>query len=187
MRQALGPGALGRPRGIGWRGRREGGLGWGIHVNPWLIHINVWQASFNFMVAITISSDFRAQENKISHCCHFSPSTCHEVMGLDAMVLVFWMLSFKPTFSLSSFTFIRRLFSSSSLSAIRVVSPAYLSLLIFLLAVLITACAASSQAFCKMYSAYTLNKQGDNIQLWHTPFPILNQWVTLILLFLDMI
>ena len=89
MRQALGPGALGRPRGIGWRGRREGGLGWGIHVNPWLIHINVWQASFNFMVAITISSDFRAQENKISHCCHFSPSTCHEVMGLDAMVLVF--------------------------------------------------------------------------------------------------
>ena len=33
-----------------------------------------------------------------------SPSICHEVMGLDAMILVFWMLSFKPTFSLSSFT-----------------------------------------------------------------------------------
>ena len=29
-----------------------------------------------------------------------SPSICHEVMGLDAMILVFWMLSFKPTFSL---------------------------------------------------------------------------------------
>ena len=43
----------------------------------------------------------------------FSPSICHEVMGLDAMILVFWMLSFKPTFSLSSFTFINRLFSSS--------------------------------------------------------------------------
>ena len=42
-----------------------------------------------------------------------SPSICHEVMGLDAMILVFWMLSFKPTFSLSSFTFIKRLFSSS--------------------------------------------------------------------------
>ena len=42
-----------------------------------------------------------------------SPSTCHEVMGLDAMILVFWMLSFKPTFSLSSFTFIQRLFSST--------------------------------------------------------------------------
>ena len=40
-RQVLGPGALGRPRGIGWRGRWEGGLGWGIHVNPWLIHVNV--------------------------------------------------------------------------------------------------------------------------------------------------
>ena len=48
------------------------------------------------------------------------------------MIFVFWMLSFKPTFSLSSFTFIKRLFSSSSLSAIRVVSSAYLRLLIFL-------------------------------------------------------
>ena len=48
-----------------------------------------------------------------------SPSICHEVMGPDAMILVFWMLSFKPTFSLSSFTFIKRLFSSFSLSAIR--------------------------------------------------------------------
>ena len=50
-----------------------------------------------------------------------SPSICHEVMGPDAMILVFWMLSFTPTFSLSSFTFIKRLFSSS-LFAIRVVS-----------------------------------------------------------------
>ena len=41
MRQALGPGALGRPRGIGWRGRWEGGSGWGTHVNPWLFHFNV--------------------------------------------------------------------------------------------------------------------------------------------------
>ena len=47
-----------------------------------------------------------------------SPSISYEVMGPDAMILVFWMLSFKPTFSLSSFTFIKRLFSSSSLSAI---------------------------------------------------------------------
>ena len=43
MRQVLGPGALGGPRGIGRRGRWEGGLGWEIHVNPWLIHVNVWQ------------------------------------------------------------------------------------------------------------------------------------------------
>ena len=41
MRQVLGPGALGRPRGIGWGGRWEGGSGWGTHVNPWLIHVNV--------------------------------------------------------------------------------------------------------------------------------------------------
>ena len=69
-----------------------------------------------------------------------------ELMGPDAMILVFWMLSFKPTFSLSSFTFIKRLFSSS-LCAIRVVSSAYLRLLIFLLAILIPACASSSPAF----------------------------------------
>ena len=56
----------------------------------------------------------------------FPPSICHEVMGLDAMILVFLMLSFKPAFSLSSFTIIRRLFSFSLLSAIRVVSSTYL-------------------------------------------------------------
>ena len=106
-----------------------------------------------------------------------SPSICHEVMEPDAMILVFWMLSFKPTFSLSSFTFIKRLLSSSSLSAIRVVSSAYLSLLIFPPAVLIPACASSSLVFLMMYSAYKLNKQGDNIQPWCTRFPIWNQSV----------
>ena len=104
-----------------------------------------------------------------------SPSISHEVMGPDAMILVFWILSFKPTFSLSPFTFIKRLFSSSSLSAIRVVSSAYLKLLIFLPAILIPACASSSPAFLMMYSAYKLKMQGDNIQPWHTPFPIWNQ------------
>ena len=68
----------------------------------------------------------------------FPPSICHEVMGPDAMVFVFQMLSFKPVFSLSSFTLIKRLFSSSSLSAIWVVSSAYLKLLIFLLAQFVT-------------------------------------------------
>ena len=192
-------------------------------------------------------------------------------MGLDDKILVFWMLSFKPTFSLFSFTFIKRLFSSSSLSAIRVVlsaypekamapysstlawkipwmekpgtlqsmgswkfrhnwatslsffhfhalekemathssvlawripgtgepgglpsmgshrvghdwsdlaaAAAYLRLLIFLPAILIPACVSSSPAFLMMYSAYKLNKQGDNIQPWHTPFSIWNQFV----------
>ena len=97
-------------------------------------------------------------------------------MGPGAMILVFWMLSFKPTFSLSSFTFIKRLFSSS-LSAIRVVSSVYLRLWIFLPAILIPVCASSSPAFLMMYSAYKLNKQGDNIQCWRTPFPIWNQSV----------
>ena len=95
-------------------------------------------------------------------------------MGPGAMIFVFWTLSFKPTFSLSSFTFIKRLFSSS-LSAIRVVSSDYLRLLLFLLAILIPACASSSPAFHMTYSAYKLNKQGDNIQTWYTPFPIWNQ------------
>ena len=98
----------------------------------------------------------------------FSPSVCYKVMGLAAMILVFWMLSFKPAFSLSSFTLIRKLFSSSSLSAISVVSSVYLRLLIFLLAILIPACASYSLAF---HSAYKLNKQDDNIQPWSTPFP----------------
>ena len=130
------------------------------------------------MAAITICSDFGAQKNKVWHCSHWFPIylpwsyICH---GPDAMILVFWMLSFKPNFSLSSFTFIKRLFSSS-LSAIRVVSSAYLRLLIFLPAILVPACASSSPA-SPDYSAYKLNKQGDNIQPWCTPFPIWNQSV----------
>ena len=96
-------------------------------------------------------------------------------MGPDAMILIFWMLSFKAAFSLSSFIFIKRLFSYSSLSAIRMVSSTYLRLLIFFLAMLIPACAPSRLAFCMMYSAYKLNNQGDNIQPWCTPFPILIQ------------
>ena len=88
------------------------------------------QVSFNFLVALTIHSDFGGQENKVHHCIHFYPSVCHEVMGLDAMILVFRMLSFKPPFSLSSFTFIKRLFSSL-LSVIRVVS--FLNWLLYLI------------------------------------------------------
>ena len=113
------------------------------------------------MAAVTIYSDFGALKNKVCHCfpiyLPWSDKTrCHD--------LIFWMLTFKPTFSLSSFSFIKRLFSSFSLSAIRVVSSAYLRLLIFLLAILIPACGSSSPAFHMMYSVYKLNKQGDNIQ-----------------------
>ena len=129
------------------------------------------------MAAITICSDWsQKKKNKVSHHFHCFLIYYHEVMGLDAMILVFWMLSFNPTFSLSSFTFIKRL-SSSLLYSIRMVSSAYLRLLIFLPAILIPVCASYSPAFLIMYSVYKLNKQGDNIQPWYTPFPIRNQAV----------
>ena len=113
-----------------------------------------------------------------SHCFHCFPNYlwwsdgtgCHDLSFMNVCVLSHF-------FSLCSFTFTKRLFSSSSLSAIRVVSSAYLRLLIFLPAILIPACASSSLAFHMMYSAYKLNKQGDNIQPWCTPFSIWNQSV----------
>ena len=95
-------------------------------------------------------------------------------MGTDAMILVFWRLSIKQTFSLSSFTFIKWLFSSCSLYATSMVSSVYLKLInrywYFFPEILIPACASSSPAFLMMYSAYKLNKQGDNIQPWRTLF-----------------
>ena len=100
-----------------------------------------------------------------------SPSISHEVMGPDAVILFFWMLSFKPTFSLSSFTFTKSLLSSSSLSAIRLVSSAYLRLLIFLPAILIPACVYPAQHFTWCSLHYKLNRQGDSIQPWCTLFP----------------
>ena len=54
MSQALRPGALGRPRGMGWEGRWEGGSGWGTHVNPWLIHVNVWQNPLQYCKVISL-------------------------------------------------------------------------------------------------------------------------------------
>ena len=70
------------------------------------------QASFNFMATVTICSDFGAKKIKSLTVSIDSPSRCYEVMGPDAMTLVFWMLTFRPNFSSSSFTFIERLFSS---------------------------------------------------------------------------
>ena len=83
-------------------------------------------------------------------------------------------MSFKLAFSLSSLTLIKRLFSSSSLSVIRVVSSAYLKLLIFLPVILITAYYSSSTAFHMIYSAYKLNNQGENIEPCCITFPVLN-------------
>ena len=129
------------------------------------------------MAATATCSDFGAHKNKVWHCFHCLPIYFLWSDGTRCHDLSFWMLSFKTTFPLSSFTFIKRLFGSSSLSAIRVVSSAYVRLLIFLPAILIPGCASSSPVFLMMYSAYKLNKQGDNIQPWRTPFPIWNQSV----------
>ena len=109
------------------------------------------QVSFNFMAAVIICSDFGAPKNKVCHCSHCFPI-------------------YFPWSDGTSFTFIKNLFSSPLLSAISVVSSAYLRFLIFLPATLIPASDSSSLAFCMIYSAYKLNKQGDNIQRWHTPF-----------------
>ena len=89
------------------------------------------QVPFNFMVAVTICSDFGAQENKI--CCAFTfyPSSCNDVMGLGVIIIFFLMLSFKSGFSLLFLTIIKELFIETSLSAIIVLSFLYLRLLVF--------------------------------------------------------
>ena len=65
------------------------------------------------MAAVIVCSNFGAQENKLYHCFHCYPICLHEVMGLDAMIFIFWMLNFKPAFSLSPLTFIAGVSSSS--------------------------------------------------------------------------
>ena len=67
MRQVLGPGALGRPRGIGWRGRWEGGSGWGTHVNPWLIHVNVWQKPLQYCKVISLKLIKINEKKSVKH------------------------------------------------------------------------------------------------------------------------
>ena len=71
MRQALGPGALGEPRGSGWRGKGEGGSGWGTHVNPWLIHVNVWQKPLQYCKVISIQL-IQINEKKKKHRYYWS-------------------------------------------------------------------------------------------------------------------
>ena len=106
-----------------------------------------------------------------------SPSICHEVMGPHAMILVFWMLSFKTNFFTLLFHFHQEAFKFLftfchkggviCISEVIDISPGNLdsSLCFF------------RPTFLMMYSAYKLNKQGDNIQPWCTPFPIWNQSV----------
>ena len=128
------------------------------------------------MASVTICSDFGAPKNKVWHCFYCLPICLPWNEGPDAMILVFWMLSLKPTFSLPSCTFIKRIFSSSSLSAIgwchlHIWGYWYFFWQSWFQLVLLP---AQHLSWC---SAYKLNKQGDNIQPWRTPFPIWNQSV----------
>ena len=129
--------------------------------------IAFWPRSKRLLISWLQSSSaviLEPKKRKSVTASTFSPSICHEVMGLDAMILVFLIFNFKLALSLSSFTLIKRLFSSSSLYAIRVVSAAYLRLLMFLLPVLVPACYSSSLAFLMMCSAYRLDKHGESRQ-----------------------
>ena len=113
---------------------------------------------------------------KICHYFHLfsfympcsNESGCHDFS-------FFLILSLKPALSLFSFTLIKRLFNSSSLSAIRVVSFTYLRVLMFHLPILIPASNLFSPECLRMCSAHRLNKQGDSRWPYHTPFSILNQ------------
>ena len=74
MRQALRPGALGRPRGTRWRGMWEGVSGWGIYVNPWLIHVNVWQKPLQYCKVISLQLIKKIKNKKyMQFCLKFHP------------------------------------------------------------------------------------------------------------------
>ena len=130
------------------------------------------------MGAVTICSDFGAQENKISHCFHCFPiclswsdgTRCHDLRGFFFWYWVLSRLFHSPPSPSSRGSLVPLRFS-----AIRVASFTYLRLFMFLPTVLIPACISSSPAFHMMCSVYKLNKYGDNKQPCRTPFSILNQ------------
>ena len=129
-------------------------------------------ASFTFMTAVTICSDFGAPKNEVCHCFHCFLIYLPWSDGIRCQFLIFecWVLSqlFHSLLSLSS---------SSSLVPLHFLPWGWCHLHIwgylFILAILIPACISSSLTFCMMYSAYKLNKQSEIIQLWHTRFPSL--------------
>ena len=118
-----------------------------------VIFLSNEQESFNFKASVTINSDFRAQEYKIYHYCNCFPFYLPWSDGTGYHDLSFLNAEFQASFFTLLFTFIKRLFSSFLLSAIKLVSSACLRLLIFLLEILILAYDSSSSAFLMMYSA----------------------------------
>ena len=138
------------------------------------------------MAAVTRCNDFEAQENKVWHCFY-----CFLIYfpwsdgGSHAKILIFWMLSFKEGFSLHSFTFFKRLFHSSLLSAISMVSSTYLRLLMFFPRNLYSIFCFIQASLLHDITTYKLNKQDDNTKPWYTPFPIWNQSIVPCLLLTD--
>ena len=105
-----------------------------------------------------------------------SLSICHEVMGPDAMILVFWMWALSQLFhsplSLSLRASLVLHFLPWGLYHLHVWGYWYFSWQSWFQLVLHPA-----HQFLIMYSAYKLNKQGDNTQPWRTFFPVWNQSV----------
>ena len=88
MRLVLRAGALGRPRGIGWGGRREGGSGWGKHINPWLIHVNVWQKPLQYC-KVTSLQLIKINEKK---SCSVASSRLFGLLRMNPYAtLTFWL------------------------------------------------------------------------------------------------
>ena len=104
MRQVLGAGALGRPRGMGWGGRWEGGSGWGTHVNPWPIHVNVWQKPLQYCKVISLQL-IKINEKKINkilkgkgkkrnylYCKFFRQLLIYLFLNFNEILFVGWVL-----------------------------------------------------------------------------------------------
>ena len=130
----------------------------------------------NFMAAVTICSDFGAQENKICNCLHFCPSIWHEVMGPDAKILVFWKVSFKPAFHFplshsSRSSLVPLYFLPLKWYYLHIWSCWYFSWQSWFQLVIHQA------SYFTWYILHILNKLGDNIQPFCTSLPILAQSV----------
>ena len=127
------------------------------------------------MASVTIHIDLGPKKWNLN-CLHFSSIICHEGIGPDDMIFVFecWVLSqlFLPPLSLSS---------RGSLVPLHFLPLKWCHLHIwgywYFLSNLDSSLESSSPTFRMMYCTYKLNKQGDTIQPWRTPFPIWNQSV----------
>ena len=110
MRQELRAGALGRPRGMGWGGRREGGSGWGTHVNPWLIHVNVWLKPLQYckVISLQLTKINEKKKNRFSNSLTYHCTSSHKHINIHKIYSMLVILFF--TFHL--FLYISKTISS---------------------------------------------------------------------------